>query len=107
MTTLQLEIEGDGAVPATEDLLQIEGLSGTYEAETAVQREAALATIATIVAITAGTLTIAEKLYTWYQNYRRKQPKPKLDKVLLIGRKGQKLVLENASVEQIKQILDS
>ena len=107
MATLQLEIEGEGAVPATEDLLQIEGLSGTYEAETDVQREGALATIVAIVAITVGTLTIAEKLYTWYQNYRRTQPKPKLDKVLLIGRNGQKLVLENATVEQIKQILDS
>ena len=107
MTTLQLEIEGAGAVPATEDLLQIEGLSGTYDAQTEVQREATLSTIATIVAITVGTLTIAEKLYTWYQTYRRKQPNPKLDKVVLIGRNGRKLVLENASVEQIKQILDS
>ncbi|MFM7449390.1 MAG: hypothetical protein ACKO24_12430 [Leptolyngbyaceae cyanobacterium] len=107
MANLQLEIEGEGAVPATEDLLQIEGLSGTYAAETEAQREVALATIATIVAITTGTLTIAEKLYTWYQTYRRQQPKPKLDKVLLIGRNGEKLVLENATVEQIKRILDS
>ncbi len=107
MTTLQLEIEGKGAIPATEDLLQIEGLSGTYETEAEAQREVVLATIATIVAITAGTLTIAEKLYTWYQNYRRTQPKPELDKVLLIGRNGEKLVLENASIEQIKKILDS
>lgn len=107
MANLQLEIEGEGAVLATEELLQIEGLAGTYEAETETQREGILATIATIVAITAGTLEIAKQLYAWYQNYRRKQPKPKLDKVLLIGRNGQKLVLENATVEQIKQILDS
>ncbi len=107
MADLQLEIEGEGAVPATEELLQIDGLSGNYEIEAEAQREGILATIATIIGITAGTLEIAEKLYTWYQNSRKKQPKPTVDKVLLIGRNGQKLVLENASIEQIKKILDS
>lgn len=106
MTTLQLDIEGDGAISATEALLQIEGLTGTYETAGDDQKEGVLATIATIVGITAGTLTIAEKLYTWYQNGRRQQPKPLLDKVLIIGRNGEKLLLEQATVEQIKQILD-
>lgn len=107
MADLQLEIEGGGAVPATEELLQIDGLSGTYETDGEDAKEAILATIATIVGITGGTIAIAEKLYAWYQNSRKEQPKPTVDKVLLIGRNGQKLVLENASVEQIKQLLDS
>jgi hypothetical protein len=33
MADLQLEIEGEGAVPASEELLQFEGLSGTYTVE--------------------------------------------------------------------------
>lgn len=107
MADLQLEIEGEGAVPATEELLQIEGLSGSYATAAEDYREGVLATIATIVSITAGTMAIAEKLYTWYQNSRKQQPKPTVDKVLLIGRNGQPLVLENASIEQIKKILDS
>ncbi|MEP0914160.1 hypothetical protein NDI45_24955 [Leptolyngbya sp. GB1-A1] len=107
MADLQLEIEGEGAVPATEELLEIDGLSGNYETEADTSKEGVLATIATIIGITVGTLEVAEKLYTWYQNSRRKKPKPTVDKVLLIGRNGQKLVLENASVEQIKKILDS
>ena len=106
MADVQLEIEGGGAVPATEALLQIEGLSGTYETESEAQKEGILATIVIIVGLTASTLEIAEKLYTWYRRSRQQKPKPEIDKVLLIGRDGQKLVLENASIEQIKQILD-
>ncbi|MGQ9870534.1 hypothetical protein [Leptodesmis sp.] len=83
MVNLQSEIEGEGAVLATEDLLQIEGLSSTHEVETETPREKVLAMIATMVAIIAGSLTIAEQLYTWYQNYRRKQTKLKLSPTFL------------------------
>lgn len=107
MAALQLEIEGEGSVPATEALLAIDGLEGSYTTEGEASKEAVLATIATIVGITGGTITIAEKLYAWYQHYRQQPSAQKLDKVLLLGRNGEKIVLADATVEQIKKILES
>ncbi len=108
MADIQLEIEGAGAVAATEELLQIPELSGSWApASDAPQREGTLATIATIVGITTGTLTIAEKLYQWYQKRRQTASNDTVDKVLLIGRDGQRILLKDASIEQIRQILDA
>ena len=108
MADIQLEIEGSGAVTATEELLQTSGLTGRWEpASEAPQREGILVTIATIVAITTGTLTIAEKIYQWYQTRRQAAPAETIDKVILIGRNGERILLKNASVEQIRRILDA
>lgn len=60
---MQIEITGSGAITATEELLSISGLEGSYERITEVEREGTLATIATIVGILGGTITISEKLY--------------------------------------------
>jgi hypothetical protein len=108
MASIELEIEGSGAIAATQALTQLEGLSVTYETEGGGDtRETILATIATIVGITAGTLEIAKKLYEWYQKYRQQTPAARIEKVVLVGRNGQRIRLENASIDQIKQILDS
>jgi hypothetical protein len=69
MAAIELKIEGSGAIVATQELMQLEGLSVTYETEGGDTRETILATIATIVGITAGTIGIAEKLHKWYQKY--------------------------------------
>ena len=107
MADIQLEIEGEGAVTATEDLLQIPGVSGNWtSASDAVEREGILATIATIVGLSVGVLEIAEKIYAWYQR-RRKQSDQGIDKVILIGRNGRRILLSKATVEQIRQILES
>jgi hypothetical protein len=110
MADIQLSIEGKGAVLATEELLEIPGISGSWETPSESQRELTLATVATIVGITTGTIAIAEKIYTWYQKYRKHQQAQNpnaysVEKVLLIGKSGQRLLLENATVEQIQQIL--
>ncbi len=108
MSDIELEIEGAGAVAATEELLQISGLDGRWKpASEGPQREGTLATIATIVGITTGTITIAEKLYQWYQKRKKLADDLNIDKVLLIGRNGERILLKNASVEQIKRILDA
>ena len=73
---MQIEIQGQDVVKATEDLLNIQGLEGSYETVDDVEREGTLATIATIVGITAGTLTIAEKLYQWNQKYQKSLQNP-------------------------------
>lgn len=58
---MQIEIQGQDAEIAAEELLSIEGLEGSYETVSKVpkvERGESLTTIATIVGITAGTLTI-------------------------------------------------
>jgi hypothetical protein len=109
MADIKLEIEGEGAIVATRELLQIPGVTGNWQPSTEEpEREAILVTIATIIGITAGALEIAEKIYAWY-HHRHKQalPEQQIDKVILIGRNGQRILLANATVEQIRQILES
>lgn len=107
---MQIEIQGQDAVKATEELLNIQGLEGSYETFDEVEREGILATIATIVGITAGTLTIAEKLFQWNQKYQKSLQNPvgsKIEKVLIVAPSGNRLLLKDASVEQIQEILKS
>lgn len=106
MTDIMLEIEGEGAVAAAEELLQIPGVNGNWTSASDIpEREGILATIATIIGLTVGTLEIAEKIYAWYQR-RRKQSNQGIDKVILIGHNGRRILLSKATVEQIRQILE-
>lgn len=107
MADIQLEIEGQGAIPASEALVNIEGLSGSYVTEAGDSKELALATIASIVGITAGSMTIANHLYNWYQNYHKQEPDARIEKVVLIDRKGKKVLMRNATLEQIQKALES
>ncbi len=107
---MQIEIQGQDAIKATEELLNIQGLEGSYKTVDEVEREGTLATIATIVGITAGTLTIAEKLYQWNKKYQKSLQNPvgsKIEKVLIVAPNGNRLLLKDASVEQIQEILDN
>lgn len=59
MADIQVAIAGQDAVAATEALLAIEGISGTYAVDSKTDKEGILVTIATIVGIVGGTLAIA------------------------------------------------
>ena len=72
-----------------------------------VKKEAVITTVATIVGLVGGTLAIAEQIRKWYQEYKQKQSGKKIDKVLIVGRNGRRLLLENATIEEIRQILES
>ena len=94
MATIELEIEGSGAVPATEALLQMPEFEGVWEPAGPETPRGALATIATVVAISVGSLTIAEKLHGWYQQRRQGSgtaPDYSLEKVVLV-KDGRRLV---------------
>lgn len=106
MADLLIEVQGEGSIAATEELLAIPGITGTWETETEAEREGVLATIATIVGIVGGTLAIAEQIRKWYQEYRRNQSGKKIEKVLIVGRNGRRLLLEDATIEQIQKILE-
>ncbi|MEJ6487024.1 hypothetical protein N0Y54_38190 [Nostoc punctiforme UO1] len=115
MAEIQLAIEGKDAMPtagyayaATEALLEIPGISGNYAVSSdAPEREGVTATVATIVGIVGGTIAIAEQIRKWYQEYKAKQSGKRIEKVLIVGRNGRRLLLEDATLEEIGQILES
>ncbi|MDJ0517783.1 MAG: hypothetical protein QNJ74_16560 [Trichodesmium sp. MO_231.B1] len=107
---IKIEIQGQDAVLATEEMLAIDGLQGSYETINEIEREGTLATIATIVGIVGGSLTIAENLYQWKNKYQKSlQPstQPPIEKVLIVADSGKRLLLKDATIEQIKEIIES
>lgn len=106
MSEIQIAIASPDPIPATEELLAIDGLSGSYAVDDEIEKAGVLTAIATIVAITAGTLTIAEKIYKWYQAYRKGKEQKTIAKAMLISADGKKLLLEGATPDQIKALLD-
>jgi hypothetical protein len=111
MADIQVAIAGQDSVAATEALLAIEGISGTYAVDGEIDKEGILVTIATIVGLVGGTLAIAEQIREWYAAYRQSKDKSEsektIEKVVLVSASGQRLLLENATTEQIKALLDS
>lgn len=107
MADILLEVQGSGAIAATEALLAMPEIEGSWETEEETEREGTLAVIATIVGIVGGTIAIAEQIRKWYQEYHQGKSGKKIEKVLIVGRNGQRLLLENATIEQIQQILAS
>ncbi|NCS20055.1 MAG: hypothetical protein GPJ15_08575 [Microcystis aeruginosa G11-06] len=56
---MQIEIQGLDAIKVAQDILEMEGVQGSYEVISEVEREGTLATIATIIGIISGTIAIA------------------------------------------------
>jgi hypothetical protein len=107
MAEIKFAIEGKGAIEATEDLLALEGIEGSYAVDEEIQREGLLATIASVAGIVSGALAIAEQIRKWYQEYKQGKSGKKIAKVLIVGRNGDRLLLENATIEQIRKVLES
>ena len=114
MSEIKFAIEGSAALDATEALLEIEGIDGVIEAidgafaeNEELEREPLLTTIASVVGIVSGALAVAEQIRKWYQEYRAGKSGKKIVKVLIVGRKGDRLLLENATIEQIRKVLES
>ncbi|MBH8552335.1 hypothetical protein I8751_08095 [Nostocaceae cyanobacterium CENA357] len=107
MAVAQLAIAGEDAVVATKALLEIPGISGNYSVSSdTAEREGVTATVATIVGIVGGTIAIAEQIRKWYQDYKQQKSGKRIEKVLIVGRNGRRLLLENATLEEIRQILE-
>ena len=108
MTEIKFAIEGEDAITATKELLAIEGITGNYTVNSEeIEREPVITTVATIVGLVGGTLAIAEQIRKWYQEYKQQQSGKKIAKVLIVGRNGRRLLLENATIEEIRHILES
>jgi hypothetical protein len=106
MADILIEVQGTDAIAATEELMAIPGISGSWETEEEAEREGMISTIAAIVAIVGGTLAIAEQIRKWYQEYKRGKSGKKIEKVLIVSRTGRRLLLEDATIEQIQKILE-
>ena len=107
---MEIEIQGRDTLKATEELLAIEGLEGSYQTIEEVEREGTLATIATIVGIVSGTLTVAESIHKWKEKYQKSLHDPtgaRIEKVLIVTDDNRRLLLKDATVEQIKEILEN
>lgn len=106
---MKIEIEGRDAVNATEELLAIEGIEGSYQTVDEVEREGTVATIATIIGIISGTFAIAESLHKWKEKYQKSLYDPtgaRIEKVLIVTADNHRLLLKDATVEQIQAILE-
>ncbi|BAY41277.1 hypothetical protein NIES2111_56730 (plasmid) [Nostoc sp. NIES-2111] len=106
---MKIEIQGQDAVKATEELLGIEGLEGSYQTVDEVEREGTVATIATIIGIVSGTFAIAESLHKWKEKYQKSLHEPtgaRIEKVLIVTDDNHRLLLKDATVEQIQAILE-
>jgi hypothetical protein len=106
---MKIEIVGSDAIQATEELLAIKGLEGSYQTIDEVEREGTLATIVTIVGIVGGTLTIAESIHKLKGKYQKSLDNPtgaRIEKVLIVTNDNHRLLLKDATLDQIKEILD-
>ncbi|MBW4684879.1 MAG: hypothetical protein KME40_07210 [Komarekiella atlantica HA4396-MV6] len=105
MAEIQVGIEGEGAPAAAAALLEIPGISGSYEVPT--QREGTLAAIATIIGIVGGAVALAEQIRKWYQEWHKSHPGKQFDVVILDPDTGNRILLEEATIEEITEILKS
>ncbi len=105
MAEIQVGIEGEDAPAAAEALLEISGISGSYEVPT--QKEGTLAAIATIIGIVGGVVTLAEQIRKWHQEWHKSHPGKQFDVVILDPNTGSRILLEEATIEEITEILQS
>ena len=107
MTDIKIEIQGENAIAAREEFFSIPGVSGNWQKVDEIEKGELITTILAIVGITSGSIGIGEKIYNWYQKYKkRNESGKKIEKVLIVGKNGKRLLLEDATIEQIKEILD-
>ena len=105
MPAIRLIVEGEHAVEASENLKGIEGLTATVEPIVKEHRELALATVVSIVAIAAGTVNVADKLIVWYRDWNKGKDEKRIEKVIIVGLDGTRVLMENATPEDIAAIL--
>ena len=106
MADIQIEIQGQDAIAAAQDLFSICVLEVNYEIEDEAGEDGTVAAIATVIGFVGSTNAAAEQIRKWYQDYKQGKSGKKIEKVLIVGRKGQRSLLDTPTLEQIKQILE-
>ncbi len=104
---IQFAIEGTGAEEGARTLLEIPGISGTWEPLHGNQKEGILATVATVVGIIGGIVSAADNINKWYAEHKKNKSGREIAKVILIGKDGKRLSLDGATSEQIRKVLET
>jgi hypothetical protein len=102
---MQIEIQGRDAIKVAQDIVATDGVQGSYEVISEVEK-GPLATIATIIGITTGAMTIAEKLYELNKKSVNSPESVKIERVLVVGKNGDRLLLKDATLEQLQRLLE-
>jgi len=104
MSEIKISLEGEAVDIAAGELFDATGLQGSWKLATSSSpsKEGTLAVIGTVVGIVGGTVAVAEQIRKWYQEY--KKSKKKFDVVLVAD--DVRVVLENATIEDIRAILE-
>ncbi len=102
---MQIEIQGADAIKVAQEILEMEGVQGSYEVISEVEREGNLATIATIIGIISGTIAIAEKFYQLKRKIDSPET-PKIERVFIVSKNGDRLLLKDATLEQLQKLLE-
>lgn len=103
MSEIRITIEGKGAIAAAEALVNLPGVSGSWEASDEVKRDGALEVIATIVGLVSGGLSAAEQIRKWYEEYHGSEAN-KIENVVIITPK-ERIAIQDATPEQIAKVL--
>lgn len=107
--TITIAIEGPGAGRALDDLLGIEGIEGHAEpAERGpVTRDGGLfVAVGAIVGIAVGVAEIVSKILEWRDRLKKAQATNRLN-IVIEDAKGNRLLLDNATPEQITAVLQT
>ncbi|HLO85649.1 MAG TPA: hypothetical protein VK203_11685 [Nostocaceae cyanobacterium] len=105
MAEIKVGIEGEAAEAAAEALVNIPGVTGSYEE--LQQKETVGAAIATIIGIVGSAVALAEQIRKWYQEWQDKPSNKEFHVVIYDPETGNRVLLKNASVEKITEILKS
>jgi len=108
MNKIRFAVEGLGADNAAADLLEIEDLQGEIEPEQgeSLTKGDPLMIAGAIVGLTAGVLTIADRIISWRDRRREQREKanqPPL-KMVFQAADGRRVMLEGATREQIVEL---
>jgi hypothetical protein len=71
------------------------------------QKDGVVAAIATIIGIVGGAVALAEQLQKWYQKWQTAQKDKEFHVVIYDPETGNRVLLKNASVEEITEALKS
>jgi hypothetical protein len=103
MTELKIVFEGIEAEVAAEALVKLPDVTGSWTASDEVKRDMSLSTIAAIIGIASGTLSIATNLKKWYEDYQGSE-QHKIENVVIITPK-RRLLVDEATPEEILAFL--
>lgn len=108
---MEIEIQGQDSINAVEELLNIEGIQGSYETIDEIEKDIKenLTIIANIFTITVGTITVGERLYQWYQRCQQSPTSntQSIEKVIIIKGNDNRLLLNDKTPQQIDEFLEN